>query len=73
MIVENMSREQLVKFVEEHTTLCIKDLKLRKAEFAKGERYKIYQDEGGTQVIDNNGTWLDIYDVKDIEKYFICR
>ena len=67
MIIEKMTREEMITFVKYYCAKVIKDIPNTK--FKAGEYYRIHQDEGGIALIDDNGEWFDLYELSDISEY----
>lgn len=68
MIIENLSREEMINFIKGYCIKVIKDIP--KTNFKAGEYYRIYQDEGGAALIDDSGNWFDLFDLKNPNEYF---
>jgi hypothetical protein len=67
MIIENLSQEEMINFIKKYCSKVIKDIP--NTNFKAGEYYRIHQDEGGVALIDDNGTWFDIYELHNPEEY----
>ncbi len=65
MIIENLTREEMISFIKENTVKVIKDIP--NTNFKSGEYYRVYQDEGGICLIDDKGNWFDIFDLDSSE------
>jgi len=61
MIFENMTREEMIKFIKAHCVKVIKDIP--NTNFKAGQYYEINQDEGGAWLIDDNHKYFDLYDI----------
>lgn len=67
MIIENMSREEMITFIKRY---CLKVIKnIPNTNFKAGEYYQVHQDEGGVALIDDNGEWFDLYELSNIGEY----
>lgn len=61
MILENMTREEMIKFIKAH---CVKVIKnIPNTNFKAGQYYEINQDEGGAWLIGDNLEYFDLYDI----------
>ena len=67
MIIENMTREEMIKFIKAHCAKVIKNIP--NTNFKAGQYYRLYQDEGGVALIDDNGKWFDLYELSNINEY----
>ena len=67
MIIENMTREEMINFIKAYCAKVIKDIPNTK--FKAGEYYQIHQDEFGVALIDDNGKWFDLYELSNISEY----
>ena len=67
MIIENMTREEMISFIKHFCVKVIKDIP--NTNLKAGEYYQIYQDEGGAALIDDDGNWFDLYELSDVSKY----
>lgn len=68
MIIENLSREEMINFIKQYCVKVIKDIP--NTNFKAGEYYRIHQDEGGDALIDDDGNWLDLFDLENPSEYF---
>ena len=66
MIIENLSREEMINFIKEYCVKVIKDIP--NTNFKAGEYYRIYQDEGGASIYEN-GNWFDLYNLNNPSEY----
>lgn len=68
MIIENLNRKEMINFIKEYCVKVIKDIP--NTNFKAGEYYRIYQDEGGAALIDDDGNWLDLFNLENPNEYF---
>lgn len=68
MIIENLSREEMINFIKQYCVKVIKDIP--NTNFKAGEYYRIHQDEGGDALIDDDENWLDLFDLENPSEYF---
>lgn len=71
MIIENLSREEMINFIKENTVKVIKDIP--RTNFKAGEYYRDYQDEGGSYLIDDEGNWFDIFDLDSPSEFLEAK
>jgi hypothetical protein len=67
MIIENLSREEMINFIKRYCVKVIKDIP--GTNFKAGEYYRVYQDEGGGALIDDKGNWFDFFDLHNPSEY----
>ena len=67
MIIENLSREEMINFIKEYCVKVIKDIP--DTNFKAGEYYRIHQDEGGVALIDDKGNWFDLFNLHNPSEY----
>ena len=67
MIIENLSREEMINFIKRYCVKVIKDIP--GTNFKAGEYYRVYQDEGGYALIDDKGNWFDSFELRDPGEY----
>jgi hypothetical protein len=76
MLLERMSREEIIDLFKDQLLKCVKDIKIINksnavdnslVQFTKGHCYLIDINEGGTFLKDDNGNWIDLYELA--EKY----
>lgn len=67
MIIENMTREEMINFIKCYCAKVIKDIP--NTNFKAGEYYQIHQDWDGVILIDDNGEWFDLYELLNISEY----
>lgn len=67
MIIENLSREEMINFIKEYCVKVIKDIP--NTNFKAGEYYIIHQDEGGIALVDDKGKWFDLFDLQNPSEY----
>ena len=60
MIIENMSREEMIKFIKKHCVKVITDIP--GTNFKKEQWYEVFLDEGGAGMWDDDGNFVDFYD-----------
>lgn len=59
MIVENLTREEMIDFIKAHCVKVIKDIP--NTNFKAGEYYRFYQDEGGIALLnDDKNNYFDL-------------
>jgi hypothetical protein len=61
MIFENMTREEMIKFIKAHCVKVIKDIP--NTNFKAGQYYEIDQSEAGVWLIDDNHKYFDLYEI----------
>lgn len=65
MILENMTREEMINFIKAH---CVKVIKnIPNTNFNAGQYYEIDQNEAGVWLIDDNHKYFDLYDIDPCE------
>lgn len=67
MIIENLSREEMINFIKKYCVKVIKDI--LNTNFKAGEYYRVYQDEGGVTLIDDKVNWFDLFDLHNPYEY----
>lgn len=67
MIIENLSREEMINFIKKYCVKVIKDIP--NTSFKAGEYYRFYQDEGGAALIDDNEKWFDLFDLNNPDEF----
>ena len=67
MIIENLSRQEMINFIKKYCVKVIKDIP--NTNFKAGEYYRVYQDEGGDALIDDEGNWFDLFDLHNPNEY----
>lgn len=67
MIIENLSREEMINFIKKYCVKVIKDIP--NTNFKAGEYYRVYQDEGGAALIDDEGNWFNLFDLNNLSEY----
>ena len=67
MIIENLSREEMINFIKRYCVKVIKDIP--GTNFRAGEYYRVYQDEGGCALIDDRGNWFDVFELDNPREY----
>lgn len=67
MIIEELSKREMINFIKENTVKVIRDIP--NTNFKAGEYYRYHQDEGGDCLIDDEGNWFDIFDLDSPSEY----
>lgn len=67
MIIENMSREEMIDFIKAHCAKVIKDIP--NTNFKAGQYYQFFVDWEGSSLIDDNGNWFNLYELSNISEY----
>lgn len=67
MIIEKLSKSEMINFIKENTVKVIRDIP--NTNFKAGEYYRCHQDEGGDCLIDDEGNWFDIFNLDSPSKY----
>ena len=67
MIIENMSREEMIEFIKSYTVKVIKDIP--DTNFKAGQYYQFYVNWDGWEIIDDEGKSFNLYELSDIEEY----
>lgn len=80
MLLENMSKEDLVELFKDQLLKCEQNISINKTiklkysefqstmHFTKGHVYLTSQDEGGHYIKDDNGRWLDVCELIEYGK-----
>lgn len=67
MIVENMTREEMIEFIKAHCAKVIKDIP--NTNFKAGQYYQFMIDWEGASLIGNKGEWFNLYELDNIDEY----
>ena len=67
MIIENMSREEMIEFIKAHCAKVIKDIP--DTNFKAGQYYQLIIDWEGASLIDDEGEWFNLYELNNISEY----
>lgn len=67
MIIENLSREEMINFIKKYCVKVIKDIP--GTNFKAGEYYRVYQDEAVDVLIDDKGNWFDLFNFPNPSEY----
>lgn len=83
MLLEKMSREEIIVLFKDKLLKCIKDIKIIEnsstsdkttIQFCKGHCYLVDVNEGGAFIKDDKGNWMDLYELAekyDTDKIFV--
>lgn len=67
MIVENLTREEMIGFIKAHCAKVIKDIP--NTNFKAGQYYQFFVDWESSSLIDDNGNWFNLYELSNIGEY----
>lgn len=66
MILENMSKQEIVELLKPYLLKCNKDINLKGVQFSKNHCYLFSQNEGGNWLQDNNGNTFDLCELEEV-------
>ncbi len=67
MIIENMSREEMIEFIKTYTVKIIKDIP--NTNFKAGQYYQFLINWDGCEIIDDEGKTFNLYELSNPEEY----